>query len=68
MLFGTSLLSYFIYKSLRELRRKGTDEKSQRDRLREYYFAQRDHAREMIREFDLTDEEIEQRVERELRK
>ena len=67
MLLLTSFVSFVIIRSLRNLVIKKRDPNYERQRLREYYYEQRRKAREYAREFDLTDEEIERRVEKELR-
>lgn len=67
MLLLTSLVSYVIFRSLRNLGRKKRDPLEERQRLREYYYEQRRTAREYAREFDLTDEEIERRIDEEIR-
>ncbi|AFM39515.1 hypothetical protein Desaci_0448 [Desulfosporosinus acidiphilus SJ4] len=68
MLVVTSLLSYFIYLGLRNLGRGKQDSLGKREQRRQYYYDQRQRAREYTREFDLTDEEIEQRLDQELGK
>lgn len=68
MLILTSLISYVVYKSLRNRRIGKQDLQLQREQLRQYYHAQRQRAQEYAREFDLTDEEIERRLDEELEK
>ena len=68
MLLGTSILSYMIFRALKGSRNFGKGEEREREKLRDYYVMQRARAQEMMKEFNLTDDEIEQRVERELRK
>ncbi|MCF8564018.1 hypothetical protein LLE49_04610 [Alicyclobacillus tolerans] len=65
MLLATSLLSYAIYRAFAAARKPKTREE-RREALRRYYYEQRQLARRMMREFDLTDEEIEQKIEDEL--
>lgn len=72
MLILTSLLSYFFFKVLRSYRSKAfkeremDDEEEFKERRREYYYQQREKVREMIEEFNLTDEEIERKIAEEL--
>ncbi|MDQ7094053.1 hypothetical protein REC12_10680 [Desulfosporosinus sp. PR] len=68
MLLLTSLLSLVIYRSLRNVGRGRPDPISLREQRRQYYYTQRQKAREYIREFDLTDEEIEQKLDKEFGK
>lgn len=65
MLLFTSLLSYVIYKSIRNYKRRNQDPAKERERRKRYYYEQRQKAREYAREFDLSDEEIEQRLDEE---
>jgi hypothetical protein len=65
MLIATSLLSYGIWR-LVSGRRRPRDPEARREELRRYYYEQRELARRMMREFDLTDEEIERRIDEEL--
>lgn len=67
MLLLTSLISYLIFRSLRNAGRGKQDPLLQREQRKQYYYAQRQRAREYAREFDLTDEEIEQRLNDEFR-
>ncbi len=68
MLIATSLLSYGLFRMLRsgKFDRRSPEEK--REELRRYYYEQRDLARRLSREFDLTDEEIERKIDEELRR
>ncbi|GGJ01735.1 hypothetical protein GCM10010885_08690 [Alicyclobacillus cellulosilyticus] len=66
MLLATSLASYGIYRLVTR-RRRPRDKEARREQLRRYYYEQRELARRMAREFDLTDEEIERRIDEELR-
>lgn len=61
MLIVTSLISYGIFRITTGRRRKPS-----REELRRYYHEQRRIARKMSREYDLTDEEIERRIDDEL--
>ena len=68
MLLITSLLSYTLYRMYVNYKRSTQeieDIREQRERRRQYYLEQRERARAMMREFDLTDEEIEERLDRE---
>ena len=67
MLVVTSLLSYAIYRAWRQARVQEADLQSERERRRAFYLAQRERAREMMREYDLTDEEIERRLDEEFK-
>ncbi|UWG98775.1 hypothetical protein LPY66_08280 [Dehalobacter sp. DCM] len=82
MLIITASLSYFIFKAIRG-RQVNHDGRFHGDyidvypeqnteevkaQMRDYYQEQRRHAREMMREYDLTDEEIEKRIEQEMKK
>lgn len=82
MLIVTASLSYFIFKAIRGKQtnyaagyrknesdgypEKGTEE--MKAEMRDYYYEQRQNAHRMMREFDLTNEEIEDRIEEEIRK
>lgn len=59
MLLLTSLISYSIYRTLRNVGRGKQDPLQVREQRKQYYYSQRERAREYAREFDLTDEEIE---------
>lgn len=67
MLLLTSLISYVIFKNLRNIKHRNQDPLLEREKLRQYYYEQRQRAREYATEFDLTDEEIERRLDDELR-
>ena len=66
MLLVTSLISYGLYRAVQGGRRYRNPER-ERDRLRQYYRDQRALARRLMNEFDLTDEEIDQKIEQELK-
>lgn len=66
MLLLTSLISYVLFKNLRKNRRRNLDPYEERELRRQYYYEQRQRAREYVREFDLSDEEIERRLNEEL--
>jgi hypothetical protein len=69
MLLATSLASYGLYRLFtRKTRWIARDEDQRREALRQYYRAQREEARRMMRAFDLTDEEIEERIDEELKR
>lgn len=65
MLILTSILSYSLYRAWRNLTGKNPDRFDKREQRRAFYMEQRERAREMMREWDLTDEEIERRLDRE---
>ena len=65
MLLLTSVISYLIFKSFRDRKRRNLDPYEEREMRRQYYYEQRQRAREFAREFDLTDEEIEKRIDEE---
>jgi hypothetical protein len=65
MLLATSLISYGIWRLVSGSRRP-RDPEARREALRRWYYEQRELARRMSREFDLTDEEIERRIDEEL--
>lgn len=65
MLLATSLISYGLYKLVTKSRRPRNLE-SRREELRRYYREQRELARRLSREFDLSDEEIEEKITEEL--
>lgn len=67
MLLATSLLSYTIYKAFRRSSGNVLAQTTERERRREFYYQQRARAREMIKEYDLTDEDIERRIDEELK-
>ncbi|QSO50405.1 hypothetical protein JZ785_15790 [Alicyclobacillus curvatus] len=64
MLLATSAISYFIWRLFRGQGR-GLNRPT-RAQLRRYYEEQRVRARELSREFDISDEEIERRIDEEL--
>lgn len=65
MLIVTSALSYGLFRWFA----KGQHAKPiSRSELREYYYEQRRRAKEMMEEFDISDEEIEQRIEEQINK
>lgn len=64
MLVATSLLSYGLYRLLNR-KRKSPPPPPASD-LRAYYYEMRRRARDMAAEYDLTDEEIEARIQKEL--
>lgn len=80
MLIVTASLSYFIFKAIRGWQKNNDrsypenvydvypDKNSEemKAELRDFYYEQRRNARQMMREFDLTDEEIEKRIEEEM--
>jgi hypothetical protein len=69
MLIGTSLLSYLIFQSFHRKNRKDQQKPiPTRTELRQYYYEQRRLARELSRQFDLTDEEIEEKIDEEISK
>lgn len=68
MLIVTSLLSYAIFRSFRNAGRGKQDPVMERDKRKQFYYEQRARAREYAREYDLTDEEIERRLDEEFRK
>lgn len=64
MLILTSVLSYLIFRAIRAGKaRKPLSVEDARAERRAYYLAQRERARQMAKEFDLTDEEIERRLD-----
>lgn len=67
MLLLTSLLSYLIFRSLRSIGRGKQDPYLKREERRQFYYTQRQRARDWAREFDLTDEEIEKRLDDEFK-
>lgn len=67
MLILTSLISYFIFKNLRSIKRRNEDPSLEREKRKQYYYVQRQRAREYAREFDVTDEDIERRLDEEFR-
>lgn len=70
MLIVTGSISYLIYRGIRNsLASSDRDisDEDMREERRQHYRQQREKAYKMMEEFDLTDEEIERRVEKELR-
>lgn len=67
MLILTSLISYVIFKNLRSIKRRNEDPSLEREKRKQYYYEQRQQAREYAREFDVTDEDIERRLDEEFR-
>ncbi|MGI1660211.1 MAG: hypothetical protein ACRKFN_14825 [Desulfitobacterium sp.] len=65
MLLLTSLISYALFKSFRKHKRRNLDPYEERERRRHYYYEQRQRAQEYAREFDLTDDQIERRLDEE---
>lgn len=68
MFLVTSILSYTIYKMITgksQEHNSWEDIEAAKQRKRKYYYAQREKAREMIKKFDLTDEEIENKIKEE---
>ncbi|MBX6352777.1 MAG: hypothetical protein IRZ10_05525 [Thermoflavifilum sp.] len=65
MLLVTSVASYGIWRLVSGPRRP-RDPEARREQLRRWYYEQRELARRMSREYDLTDEEIERRIDEEL--
>ncbi|GIM47932.1 hypothetical protein DNHGIG_34810 [Collibacillus ludicampi] len=69
MLLATSLISYSIFKWIQSRKQNDDlDEEARREALRRYYREQRERARQMMQEYDLTDEEIERRIDEELKR
>jgi flagellar basal body-associated protein FliL len=66
MLIVTAALSYGLYRLFSGRSRGSQDPERRREQLRQYYYEQRELARRLSREFDLTDEEIERRIDEEL--
>lgn len=62
MLIGTSAVSYLIYRWMRRRTRSAPT----RAALREFYYEQRRRARDFSAQYDLTDEEIERRIDEDL--
>lgn len=67
MLIVTSLISYAVFRGIRTIGRGRQDPVIEREKRRQFYYAQRERSREYAREFDLTDEEIEKRLDEEFR-
>lgn len=68
MLLVTSVLSYLLFRAITRPKNQKRDLESERERLRAYYYNQREVARKMMEEFDLTDDEIEQKITERLRR
>lgn len=64
MLIGTGLLSFLLFRYIPRRHKNFT--KPTRLELRQYYYDQRRKAHEFSMHFDLTDEEIERRIDIEL--
>lgn len=67
MLILTSLVSYVVFKNIRSMKRRNEDPSLEREKRKQYYYGQRQRAREYAREFDVTDEDIERRLDEEFR-
>lgn len=67
MLLLTSLISYAVFRSIRTIGHGKQDPLIEREKRRQFYYEQRERAREYAREFNLTDEEIEKRLDEEFR-
>lgn len=68
MLLLTSLLSYTIFKNIRDFKRRNLDLEEERERRRQFYYQERERAREYARRYDLSDEEIEEKLDEEFGK
>lgn len=68
MLLLTSLLSYTIFKNIRDFKRRNLDPEEERERRRQFYYQERERAREYARRYDLSDEEIEEKLDEEFGK
>ncbi|GMA49634.1 hypothetical protein GCM10025857_09910 [Alicyclobacillus contaminans] len=68
MLLATSAISYGLYRWFSGRRVREESPERRREALRRYYREQRELARRMASEFDISDEEIERRIEEELRR
>lgn len=64
MLIATSLISYAVFRAFN--RNGAAKRRSTRAELREYYYEQRRRARELSSQFDLTDDEIEKKIDDEI--
>lgn len=68
MLIITAFISYTIFRAIK----KSVDSKpnnyleNYKEQRREFYYQQREKAYEMMKEYDLTDEEIERKLDEEL--
>ncbi|WDL99035.1 hypothetical protein [Alicyclobacillus sp. ALC3] len=65
MLLVTGTLSYLIYRATAR-RRGGTPPRPTRAQMRQYYYEQRRRAQQFSNEYNLTDEEIERRIDEKL--
>lgn len=68
MLLLTSLLSYTIFKNIRDFKRRNLDPEEEREMRRQFYYQERERAREYARRYDLSDEEIEEKLDEEFGK
>jgi hypothetical protein len=72
MLLVTGFISYSIYRMIKNSRRKDYTwnqneyNEDYKEKRRQYYYEQRERARRLMEEFDLTDEEIEKKIEEEI--
>jgi len=66
MLLVTSLLSYALYRAFQKAIRQTLNPDRERERRRAYYLEMREQARR-LKEYDLSDEEIEHRLDDEFR-
>ena len=64
MLIATSLISYLVFRLFS--RKSSPSSKPTRSELRQYYDEQRRQVRKLSSQFDLTDEEIEKKINEEL--
>ena len=64
MLIATSLISYLVFRLFSK--KSFTTPKPTRSELRQYYYDQRRQVQELSSQFDLTDEEIEAKINEEL--
>jgi len=77
MLLLTGLITYRISKAIKKWRSTNRqqaysdeqkfDPDEYKRKKRDYYFEQREWARDMMKKYDLTDEEIERKIENELK-
>ena len=71
MLIITASISFLIYRAIRNSLTISSDrnisEQDFKEERRQFYRQQRDKAHKMIKEYDLTDEEIERRIDKESR-
>lgn len=69
MLLITGFGSYYLFKFFRGSSRRSPnweDREELKEQRRQYYYEQRRRARELIENYDLSDEEIEEIVEKEI--